>query len=167
MPESKKESAEILQTLLISMKLNFSAGRFYMFLRFLRCSSHISSAMDMFVPGDPEAGGYADGGISAGNKADQHDKGKVLRRIAAEEVQGGHAEEGSHQGIHGAADGLVNGIISQGGIAVHSPVGMKVFADSVKDNDRFVHGVAQNGQDGCQERRIHFEMEEGKGTENH
>ena len=68
--------------------------------------------MDMFVPGDPEAGGYADGGISAGNKADQHDKGKVLRRIAAEEVQGGHAEEGSHQGIHGAADGLVNGIIS-------------------------------------------------------
>ena len=38
----------------------------------------------------------------------------------------------------------------------------RIFTDAVEDDDGFVHGIADNRQDGCQERRIDFQMEEGK-----
>ena len=122
----------------------------------------ISLAVKVFMPGHPDAGCHADGGIGAGDEADEHDQGEVLCGVPAEEVKGCHAEEGGGQGIEGAADGLVNGVVRQGSKAVGPSVGVKVFTDSVENNHRFVHGVAKNGEDGRQEGGVHFQMEEGE-----
>ena len=40
----------------------------------------------MVLPYDPQGRVDADGRISPADEADEHDQGKVLRRIAAEEV---------------------------------------------------------------------------------
>lgn len=127
----------------------------------------ISLAVKVFMPGDPDTGCHADGGIGAGDEADEHDQGKVLCSIPAEEVKGCYAEEGGGQCIEGTADGLVNGVIGQSGKAVGPSVGVKVFTDTVENNDRFVHGVAKNRKDGGQEGGVHFQMEEGKDSQYH
>ena len=119
------------------------------------------------MPGHPDAGCHADGGIGTGDESDEHDQGKVLCGVPTEEVKGCHAEQGGGQGVQGPADGLVNGVVCQGSKAVCPPVGVKVFTDSVENNDRFVHGVAQNRQDGGQEGGVHFQMEEGEDPEHH
>ena len=105
----------------------------------------ISLAVKVFMPGEPDTGCHADGGIRAGDEADEHDQGKVLCSIPAEEVKGCYAEEGGGQCIEGTADGLVNGVIGQSGKAVGPSVGVKVFTVTVETNYRFVHGITYNG----------------------
>ena len=121
----------------------------------------------MFIPGNPDGRSHADRGISAGNEADQHDQGKVLCRIPAEEIKGSYAEECRCQRVKRTADCLVNGIIRQDSITVRTLMRMHRFTDSVEYDDRFVHGITKNCQDSCQERCIHFQMEECKNTQNH
>ena len=109
----------------------------------------ISLAVKVFMPGDPDAGGHADGGIGAGDEADEHDQGEVLCSIPAEEVKGSYAEEGGGQCIEGTADGLVNGVIGQSGKAVGPSVGMKVFTDTVENNDRRIDRISKDCQHTC------------------
>ena len=52
-------------------------------------------------------------------------------------------------------------------IRVRPAVGPRVFTDAVEDDDGFVHGVADDGQDGRQEGRIDFQMKEREEAQDH
>ncbi len=119
------------------------------------------------MPGHPDGGGYAHGGVGAGDKADEHDQSEVLRGVAAKEIEGRYAEEGGGQCVQGTANGLMNGVVRQFREAVCALVGVHGFADTVEDDDGFIHGVAQDRQDSRQEGGIHFQMEESKDAEYH
>ena len=127
----------------------------------------VSIARGMFVPGHPDRGSNADRGIRPGNEADEHDQSKVLCGVPTEEVKGRYAEKGGGQGVERATNGLMNRVISQFRKAIGPAMGMDSFTDTVKNNDRFIHRVAQYRQDGCQERSVYFQMEEGEDPQYH
>ena len=121
----------------------------------------------MVLPYDPQGRVDADGRISPADEADEHDQGEVLRRIAAKEVQGTAGEEYCRQGIDTAMDTLGDTVMGQFFIRVRPAVGPRVFTDAVEDDDGFVHGVADDGQDGRQEGRIDFQMKEREEAQDH
>ena len=64
-------------------------------------------------------------------------------------------------------DTLGDAVVSQFFIGVGPAVSPRVFTDAVEDDDGFVHGIADDGQDGRQERRIDFQVEKREETQDH
>lgn len=118
-------------------------------------------------PYDPQGRVYADGRVSAADEADEHDQGEVLRRFAAEEMEGPAGEEYRRQRVDAAVDTLGNAVVSQLFIRIRAAVGPRVFADAVENDDGFVHGIADDRQDSRQEGGVDFQLEEGEKAQYH
>lgn len=118
-------------------------------------------------PYDPQGRVYADGRVGAADEADEHDQGEILRRFAAEEMEGPAGEEHRRQRVDTAVDTLGNAVVSQLFIRIRAAVGPRVFTDAVEDDDGFVHGIADNRQDSRQEGGVDFQLEEGKKAQYH
>ena len=121
----------------------------------------------IIFPYDPQGRIYADGRVGAADEADEHDQGEVLRRFAAEEMEGPAGEEYRRQRVDAAVDALGNAVVSQLFIRIRAAVGPRVFADAVEDDDGFVHGVADDRQDSRQEGGVDFQLEEGEKAQYH
>ena len=118
-------------------------------------------------PYDPQGRVYADGRVGAADEADEHDQGEILRRFAAEEMEGTAGKEYRRQRVDTAVDALGNAVVSQLFIRIRAAVGPRVFADAVEDDDGFVHGVADDRQDSRQEGGVDFQLEEGEKAQYH
>lgn len=128
---------------------------FYFFFSFRTTAAVLA----VVLPYNPEGRIDTNGAVGTTNEADEHDQGEVLRRVTTEEMKGATGKEYRRQRINTAVNTLGNTVVSQFFIRIGPPVGTRIFADTVEDNDSFVHGVADNGQDGRQEGSINFQME--------
>ena len=82
-------------------------------------------------------------------------------------MEGTAGKEYRRQGINTAVDTLGDAVISQFFVCIGAAVSPRVFTDTVEDDDRFIHGVPDDGQDSCQESRIDFQMEKGEKAQYH
>ena len=73
-------------------------------------------------------------------------------------MKGAAGKENGCQRIDTTMDALGNTIGCELFIRIGPPMGARVFADTVKDDDGFVHGITDDSQDGCQKCRINFQM---------
>ena len=64
-------------------------------------------------------------------------------------------------------DTLSNAVVGQFFIGIGPTVSPRVFTDSVEDDDGFVHGIADDGQNSRQEGRIDFQMEKREEAQDH
>ena len=76
-------------------------------------------------------------------------------------------KEYRRQSVDTAVDTLGYAVIGQLFIRVGTAVSPRIFTDTVENDDRFVHGIADDGQDSGQEGRIDFQMEEGEKAQYH
>ena len=65
----------------------------------------------IIFPYDPQGRIYADGRVGAADEADEHDQGEILRRFAAEEMEGAAGEEYRRQRVDAAVDALGNAVV--------------------------------------------------------
>ena len=121
---------------------------FFVFFRFIVRRFQAAPVRRMILPYDPDRRIDTDGRVSPADKADEHDQGEVLCRFAAEEMEGAAGKENRRQGVDTAVDTLRNTVMRQFFIRGGPPVSPRVFTDAVKDDDGFVHGIANDGQDG-------------------
>lgn len=121
----------------------------------------------IIFPYDPQGRIYADGRVGAADEADEHDQGEILRRFAAEEMEGTAGKEYRRQRVDAAVDTLGNAVVSQFFIRIRAAVGPRVFADAVENDDGFVHGIADDRQDSRQEGGVDFQLEEGEKAQYH
>ena len=70
-----------------------------------------------------------------------------------------HSGAQANLAVYFALLDLGDTVMGQFFIRVRPAVGPRVFTDAVEDDDGFVHGVADDGQDGRQEGSINFQME--------
>lgn len=138
--------------------------RFFLFFGFIIRSLEAATVRRMVFPYDPNRRIDTDGRISPADKADEHNQGEVLCRVAAEEMEGAAGKENRRQGIDTAVDTLGNTVMSQFFIGIGPTVSPRVFTDAVKDDDGFVHRITDDRQDSRQEGGVDFQMEEGENT---
>ena len=140
---------------------------FYFLFFFMNNTLRAVLLCRIVFPYDPQGRVYADGRVGAADEADEHDQGEVLRRFAAEEMEGPAGEEYRRQRVDAAVDTLGNAIVSQLFIRIRAAVGPRVFADAVENDDGFVHGIADDRQDSRQEGGVDFQLEEGEKAQYH
>ena len=119
------------------------------------------------LPDNPQRCIDADRAVGPADEADEHDEGEILCRFSAEEMEGTTGKEYRRQSVDTAVDTLGYAIIGQLFIRVGTAVSPRIFTDTVEDDNRFVHGIADDGQDSGQEGRINFQMEEGEKAQYH
>ena len=78
-----------------------------------------------------------------------------------------HSGAQANLAVYFALLDLGDTVMGQFFIRVRPAVGPRVFTDAVEDDDGFVHGVADDGQDGRQEGRIDFQMKEREEAQDH
>src|SRR5438093_11666469 len=110
-------------------------------------------------PGDENLAGDEDGGVGAGDDAEEESKEKDIDLAGAEEEERDDSEDDGERGVDGAGDGLGEAGIDdfiKGRIAV----GGDVFADAVEDDDGVVDGEADDGEEAGDEHAVDFGVEE-------
>src|SRR6266851_4450809 len=97
------------------------------------------------VPGHYQRRGNAKTGISSYQNSNHQSKGKSAQHLAAHHEQHQHGKKRQAAGQDGARKSLVDGTIHDGlkWLTAHEP---RVFTNSVKDYNRVVHRIADQGQ---------------------
>ena len=105
----------------------------------------------MFMPGNPQRSCHTYRRVRTTDKSYQHNQSKILCGFPTKEVQRGYAEKNRSQCIAASAESLADRIIGQNLEAVCTSMRMNIFTNTVKDYDRFIHGVTKYRQNGGKE----------------
>ena len=110
--------------------------------------------MDVFA-GEAEEkeqrAGHQYGGVDAEHDTDGERDGKAVQGGTAEHQHGDHHGFGGAVGDDGTAHGGGNGVVDnlRDGFAAHGGF-VDIFSDTVEYHHRFVHRIAEHGQDAGQ-----------------
>ena len=88
-----------------------------------------------------------------------------MQSFAAKDQHGQHHELGRSVRNDGAANGRRDCVVNHLH-RVHLPVATEIFPNPVKNNDRFIHGITQNGQHRRQHGQRKFPLEKRKKSQN-
>ena len=96
---------------------------------------------------NPERTGNEYRRIASNAESDQQSKGKILRRISAEEIQGKRRKQNRKDRIKRARQRLENRRIDQPiHIAAAAEMELEVLANPVENNNGIIDGITDDGQ---------------------
>ena len=112
---------------------------------------------------NPQRAGDEDGRIAAAAKADKQGEGEILRRVAAEEVEGKRREHDREDRVERTCQRLENRRVNQRiDVATTAEVQFVVLTDAVEDNDGIVDRVTNDRQESRNERRVNLTLRKGE-----
>jgi len=110
----------------------------------------------LLFPGDDDGGGDENGRVGSGDEADQQDEGKVIQDRSAPDEKTERYQENRQDGDGGPGEGFVDGTVEDGGWVFHFTQAPEIFPDAVKDDDRIVYGITQDGQESRDDQTVHL-----------
>ena len=102
-----------------------------------------------------------DGRVGPDHDSDHHGKGKIIDNVSSENEQGEYGEKSRSGSDDSTAEGLIDTGVEDFG-ELGSSHDFQVVANTVEDDDRVVEGVSDDGQDGGDNRKVHFPRCEGE-----
>ena len=106
---------------------------------------------------NPQRAGDEDGRIAAAAKADEQGEGEVLRRVAAEEVEGKRREHNREDRVKRTRQRLENRRVNQRiDIAATAEVQLQVLSNTVEYYDGIIDGITYHSKDSCHKGAVHL-----------
>src|SRR5579859_168779 len=125
----------------------------------LRSGSCRLALVSEAMPEDNERSGDTKTGVRSYHNPHHQGKGESTKHLAAHQEQNEHGEKGQSAGEDGSRQSLVDRSIDQLG-ELHFAQQAAVFANTIKNHDRVVHRITNQGQESCDDRQRNFEMQQ-------
>src|SRR5579859_1830734 len=116
------------------------------------------------MPEDNQRSSNTKTGVRSYHNPHHQGKGESTKHLTAHQEQNEHGEKGQSAGENRSRKSLVNRFVNQDR-EVFFAQQTAVFADTIKDDDRVVHRIADQSQKCCDNRQRNFEMQQREKAE--